>query len=227
MVTSGTFDPLSNQDDRLILQQMLMKCADVSNPTKEWPIYQEWINRILEEFYNQGDLERKLGLPISPFMNRDSIGGPSAQKGFIEFIVYPLFEALEFWTPLRDIKVTLDSSRDRFCVDHTATKDSAEFANKKKSLRPLKIDFNSDQSGSGSMIRSASDYSPPLSARRASVAMMNGPRRASVVNIIRNFTHTRAHSTTAVSNSRPTSNTSLNVGSGTELEQVEESKKQI
>ncbi|EGF79038.1 hypothetical protein BATDEDRAFT_12624, partial [Batrachochytrium dendrobatidis JAM81] len=58
------------KDDRLTLMQMLMKCADVSNPTKAWPLYQEWITRITEEFFNQGDRESALGLPFSPYCNR-------------------------------------------------------------------------------------------------------------------------------------------------------------
>jgi cAMP-specific phosphodiesterase 4 len=39
-----------------------MKCSDVSNPTKPWPIYQEWIERITTEFLNQGDREKALGI---------------------------------------------------------------------------------------------------------------------------------------------------------------------
>eukprot|EP00842_Homolaphlyctis_polyrhiza_P005886 jgi/Hompol1/6299/HPOL_004922-RA len=42
VVTGGNFDPCGSQEDRLSLMQMLMKCADVSNPTKAWPLYQEW-----------------------------------------------------------------------------------------------------------------------------------------------------------------------------------------
>ena len=117
-MTAGTFDPKTSQEDKQCLMQILMKSSDVSNPTKSWPIYQEWITRITEEFFNQGDKERELGLPISPFCNRD---GPNAnsptssQQGFIEFIVNPLFEALECWTSLGVIRDGLDDSRERFC----------------------------------------------------------------------------------------------------------------
>ena len=30
--------------------QAILKCADVSNPSKSFPIYAEWVSRILEEF---------------------------------------------------------------------------------------------------------------------------------------------------------------------------------
>ena len=176
--------------------QMLMKCADVSNPTKEMPIYQEWISRIMAEFYNQGDLEKKLGLPISPFMNRES-QGPSAQKGFIEFIVYPLFEAFEFWTPLGNLKTNLALSRDRFCaIESPIPAESPERRSRK--LRPLSLALPSTEG-----VKSAADVgSSPgvLHARRASIAG-GGGRRSSVVQSFRNlafFQHPRAHSSSSI-----------------------------
>ncbi|OAJ42348.1 3'5'-cyclic nucleotide phosphodiesterase [Batrachochytrium dendrobatidis JEL423] len=118
VVTGSNFDPVGSQEDRLTLMQMLMKCADVSNPTKAWPLYQEWITRITEEFFNQGDRESALGLPFSPYCNRNAPNATnptSSQQGFIEFIVNPLFEALECWTPVGIMREGLDHSRERFC----------------------------------------------------------------------------------------------------------------
>ncbi|KAJ3063019.1 hypothetical protein HDU98_001113, partial [Podochytrium sp. JEL0797] len=95
VLTGDTFDPLGTREDRTLLMQMLMKCSDVSNPTKVGPEYDMWIDRIHEEWYMQGDMEKAVGLPISAFMNRD---GPhasnpaSSQTGFINFIVGPLYE---------------------------------------------------------------------------------------------------------------------------------------
>lgn len=94
--------------------KILIKCADVSSPTKEFPIYNQWIKRITQEIYKQGDMEKLLGLSISPFMNREQ--SSSSQKSFIEFIVYPLFEALEQWTPIPQIKINLDNNREKFCT---------------------------------------------------------------------------------------------------------------
>ena len=116
VVTSGTFDPLGNADDKSVLMQVLMKCADVSNPTKEWSLYSEWIDRITAEFHHQGDLEKELGLEVSPFMNRNNDhNGPNAQKGFIEFIVYPLYEALESWSSIEILMHNLNAHREKFC----------------------------------------------------------------------------------------------------------------
>ncbi len=190
VMTSASFDPSTNQDDKNILMQMLMKCADVSNPTKEWPIYSEWIDRITTEFYNQGDMEKQLGLPVSPFMNRES-PSTSSQKGFIEFIVYPLFEALEYWTPLKDIKINLDIHRDKFCVD------SRDSSSRKLRLRTDSFVVTSGARSAGEIYT----FNPPVSGgRRGSVQ----PRRNSVVAGLKNFVlgHSRALSTTALNLTR-------------------------
>jgi hypothetical protein len=60
--------------------------SDVSNPTKAWPIYEQWTERVLQEFFMQGDAEKLMGLPVSPYYDRETIFVPGSQLGFIEFI---------------------------------------------------------------------------------------------------------------------------------------------
>lgn len=50
--------------------QNLVHCADLSNPTKPLDIYRQWTDRIIEEFFKQGDLERQKGIDISPMCDR-------------------------------------------------------------------------------------------------------------------------------------------------------------
>jgi len=45
-------------------------CADLSNPTKPLYLYRQWTDRIMEEFFRQGDLERDEGLEVSPMCDR-------------------------------------------------------------------------------------------------------------------------------------------------------------
>lgn len=54
-----------------------------------WPC--RWATRILQEFFDQGDQERALGLPVSPMMDRMTASHAQIQINFIEFIVAPLF----------------------------------------------------------------------------------------------------------------------------------------
>lgn len=44
--------------------------------------------------YLQSDREKSEGLPVAPFMDRDKVSKPTAQIGFIKFVLIPLFELL-------------------------------------------------------------------------------------------------------------------------------------
>ncbi|KAI9358881.1 hypothetical protein DFJ73DRAFT_640136, partial [Zopfochytrium polystomum] len=117
VLTADKFDPTSTREDRMLIMQMMMKCSDVSNPTKAWPEYSRWIDRICQEWYLQGDREKALGLPVSPFMNRDSPSAnnpASAQSGFINFIVAPLFDAFGTWADTSEIMCGLERNRARW-----------------------------------------------------------------------------------------------------------------
>ncbi|KAJ3081920.1 High affinity cAMP-specific 3',5'-cyclic phosphodiesterase 7A, partial [Rhizoclosmatium hyalinum] len=136
VLTGDTFDPLGTREDRTLLMQMLMKCSDVSNPTKVGPEYDVWIDRIHEEWYMQGDMEKARGLPISAFCNRD---GPhasnpaSSQTGFINFIVSPLYEAFSVWAPIEEVWEGLEFNKKRW-ADATAAAEA-----KSKSPKPSRL----------------------------------------------------------------------------------------
>ena len=51
------------------------------------------------EFMEQGDVEKKLGLEVAPFMDRECCSPPQTQQGFIKFIVMPLYEAWTLFLP--------------------------------------------------------------------------------------------------------------------------------
>ncbi|KAJ3364983.1 hypothetical protein GGF32_000641 [Allomyces javanicus] len=94
------FNPASNKDDRQVLWKIIIKASDVSNPSKELGLYLEWTQRIMAEFFAQGDEERRLGLPISPFMDRHAANYPGCQLGFIGFICKPLYESVHQVCPI-------------------------------------------------------------------------------------------------------------------------------
>ena len=70
----------------------MVHCSDLSNPTKPLDIYRQWVDRIMEEFFRQGDKEREQGLDISPMCDRFNATIEKSQVGFIEYIVHPLWE---------------------------------------------------------------------------------------------------------------------------------------
>ncbi|TPX50127.1 hypothetical protein SeLEV6574_g01087 [Synchytrium endobioticum] len=112
--TLNDFSPYEKKEDRLLLYKILMKCSDVCNPTKDWPLYETWCRRILDEWYMQGDCEKRLGLSVSPFMDRDNVNVPSSQTGFIDFVVTPLFEAYDKYAPVPLLMGTLQRNREHW-----------------------------------------------------------------------------------------------------------------
>lgn len=48
----------------------MVHCSDLSNPTKPLDIYRNWVDRIMEEFFRQGDREREANIEISPMCDR-------------------------------------------------------------------------------------------------------------------------------------------------------------
>jgi len=42
----------------------------------------------------QSDREKEEGLPVAPFMDREKVTKPTAQIGFIKFVLLPMFETM-------------------------------------------------------------------------------------------------------------------------------------
>ncbi|KRY21863.1 putative 3',5'-cyclic phosphodiesterase pde-4 [Trichinella patagoniensis] len=83
---------LEKYSDRIQVLQNMIHIADLSNPAKPITLYQQWIDRLLEEYWKQGDRERELGLEISPMCDRRNVSREKSQVGFIDYIVHPLME---------------------------------------------------------------------------------------------------------------------------------------
>eukprot|EP01010_Urceolus_cornutus_P005371 NODE_92_length_2502_cov_22.113331_g73_i0.p1 GENE.NODE_92_length_2502_cov_22.113331_g73_i0~~NODE_92_length_2502_cov_22.113331_g73_i0.p1 ORF type:complete len:622 (+),score=141.35 NODE_92_length_2502_cov_22.113331_g73_i0:104-1969(+) len=84
----------SKREDIRLALSIAIKMADISNVARPPELYTQWAARIGSEFYDQGDLERKLQLSVSPFMDRQQhdIEFAKGQVSFMNYIVVPLFE---------------------------------------------------------------------------------------------------------------------------------------
>ncbi|KAJ1507964.1 High affinity cAMP-specific and IBMX-insensitive 3',5'-cyclic phosphodiesterase 9A [Coelomomyces lativittatus] len=91
--TSESFN-LSDPEHRAMLIVMMVKCSDISNEARPPNVAEPWLDCLLEEYFLQSDKEKEEGLPFAPFMDRDKVTKPSAQIGFIEFVMLPMFETL-------------------------------------------------------------------------------------------------------------------------------------
>jgi len=76
--------------DTLLWLEVFLHLADVSNPLKPFEICQAWAWRVLDEFFNQGDEELRLGIPVGMLNDRSKVNKPGSQHGFINFLVAPL-----------------------------------------------------------------------------------------------------------------------------------------
>jgi len=78
---------------------MIIKAADISNPSRRLDVYNKWIDGVMTEFFVQGDYERAKGMAFSMNCDRESVVLAKAQIGFISFLVGPLFKALHTYAP--------------------------------------------------------------------------------------------------------------------------------
>ncbi|XP_056119207.1 high affinity cGMP-specific 3',5'-cyclic phosphodiesterase 9A [Rhinichthys klamathensis goyatoka] len=81
----------SNKDHRDVLMMIIIKVSDISNEARPMDVAEPWLDCLLQEFFNQSDMEKLEGLPVTPFMDRDKVTKPSSQTGFIRFVLFPLF----------------------------------------------------------------------------------------------------------------------------------------
>ncbi|VDL71584.1 unnamed protein product [Nippostrongylus brasiliensis] len=74
----------AREGNSLTICNMLVKCADISNPTREWALCQRWAYRIVEEYFDQTREEREKGLPVTmEVFERKTCNVPLTQCGFI------------------------------------------------------------------------------------------------------------------------------------------------
>ena len=86
--------------------------ADISNQTKKWDVCFKWTEYLYEEFWNQGDKERELDLPLGFLMDRYKVNISSSQVSFIDTFVKPSFETLYILLPKLEQNIKfLDDNR--------------------------------------------------------------------------------------------------------------------
>ncbi|RUO96910.1 hypothetical protein BC936DRAFT_141270 [Jimgerdemannia flammicorona] len=117
--------PSTIEQERLLVCGAIIKCADISNCVSCFSIVsfwkelsailkaheayvfirdfqarpfheaEKWSEILLEEFGNQGDLERDMGMPVIPTNDRGKLSQAESQIGFIKNVALPLFESVK------------------------------------------------------------------------------------------------------------------------------------
>uniref|UniRef100_A0A5F7ZQ95 Phosphodiesterase n=1 Tax=Macaca mulatta TaxID=9544 RepID=A0A5F7ZQ95_MACMU len=82
---------LEDTRHRHLVLQMALKCADICNPCRTWELSKQWSEKVTEEFFHQGDIEKKYHLGVSPLCDRHTESIANIQIGFMTYLVEPLF----------------------------------------------------------------------------------------------------------------------------------------
>ena len=94
---------------------VIIHSADVSNPSKPLDIYKIWAQKCVDEFFKQGDMEKRLGIPVSFNCDRNTVSLPQSQIGFIDAIVSPLFSVVcEFFPGMNFTLENLKKNREYY-----------------------------------------------------------------------------------------------------------------
>jgi hypothetical protein len=76
--------------------RFMLHMADVGGPFKPFAVSHRWGMRVIDEFFEQGDEEKLLGLQVGFLNDRETVNRPGSQHGFITFLVSPLaFSAIK------------------------------------------------------------------------------------------------------------------------------------
>ena len=90
--------PLINTDLENVAG-LVVHCADLSHPCKEFNSYQKWSKKVCEEFSLQYEEEIKLGLPPTEIMK--DLNLPEVyyanESGFLKFAIKPLWDCINIW----------------------------------------------------------------------------------------------------------------------------------
>ena len=72
---------------------VLIKVSDISNEARPMDVAEPWLDCLLTEFYEQSDLEKKEGLPVTPFMVSPIVPAIQFYFNYIEIQFFFVFRA--------------------------------------------------------------------------------------------------------------------------------------
>ena len=109
-----TFQLLSGNEktkfeEQQILLNYMIHAADLGHNTKKFEISLEWVSLLSEEFWQQGDMEKSKGIPISFLCDRDKIDVPGSQVGFLKGFIITTFDCLVSMFP--NLKYTMENAK--------------------------------------------------------------------------------------------------------------------
>ena len=98
----------TKNEEQQSLLDFILHLADLAHNTKLFDVSLKWVALLSEEFWRQGDLEKKKNLPVSFLYDREKYNIPQSQKGFITGFIVPTFEIMVTLFP--SLKFTLENA---------------------------------------------------------------------------------------------------------------------
>mmetsp|Transcript_50604 Transcript_50604/g.130475 ORF Transcript_50604/g.130475 Transcript_50604/m.130475 type:complete len:478 (-) Transcript_50604:579-2012(-) len=81
--TSGRLSAWEEPEHKSLFLKFALHCADIANSAKPWETSEPWADRVLNEFFHQGDLEKEKSLPVSPLCDRESTVKKKSQVSYV------------------------------------------------------------------------------------------------------------------------------------------------
>lgn len=81
------------ESQQFLIDVSLHSC-DLGNPARPFEICKEWTYLLMDELWNQGDVEKRVGLPVSFLCDRNKVNVLQAQQSFIAGIILPLMDVV-------------------------------------------------------------------------------------------------------------------------------------
>ena len=99
----------TTDEEKQALLDYFIHAADLGHNTKLFQISLRWVELLSEEFWLQGDKEKKMNLSISFLCDRENTDVPKSQVGFIGGFILPTFQYLVIMFP--SLKFTVDNAK--------------------------------------------------------------------------------------------------------------------
>jgi len=114
-IAHAEFEVFNQPATRGVVMECILHSADVSNPARSFDVSHAWAMACLEEFFAQGDEEKRLGIPVQFLNDRDKLNKPNSQIGFIEFMIAPFFVAqIMLWPSMHEYGTNLANNLARW-----------------------------------------------------------------------------------------------------------------
>ncbi|KAH0789432.1 3'5'-cyclic nucleotide phosphodiesterase family protein [Histomonas meleagridis] len=102
----GKLDISGNEEHKLMIMKIILKCGDISNVSRPFELADKWCDVLCEEFFRQGDLELENGMELtSPLNDREHNDKPKSQISFYNFVCLPLYRTAARALPQLEVNV--------------------------------------------------------------------------------------------------------------------------